>query len=197
MPKKSKEVDAYIQRAAEFAKPILTKIRAAYHKASPDIEETMKWSVPHFEYKGIVGSMAAFKQHATFGFWKGAMMKTKGAPSLGRVRLTSADDLPSDRELLAMVKEAVALNEDELKLPRPPRAKVAAELPVPPDLRAALQKNVKARNAFAEFSPSERNEYVEWITEAKQDATRNERLETAVDWIAQGKPRNWKYMRVK
>jgi hypothetical protein len=155
----------------------------------------MKWNVPHFEHKGIVGSMAAFKQHATFGFWKGQLMKSRGAFALGRARLTSVDDLPSDKDLLAMVKEAVALNEEEVKLPRPPRAKVAAELEVPADLSKALQKNAKARVAFAAFSPSQRNEYVEWIADAKQEATRLDRLDTALQWIAQGKPRNWKYMK--
>jgi hypothetical protein len=197
MPNKSREVDAYIKSAADFAKPILTKIREAYHRAAPDIEETMKWNVPHFEHKGIVGSMAAFKQHATFGFWKGQLMKSRGAFALGRAHLTSVDDLPSDKELLAMVREAVALNEDEVKLPRPPRAKVAAELPLPGELRKALQKNAKARTAFAELSPSQRNEYAEWISEAKQESTRSERLDTAIEWIAQGRPRNWKYMKTK
>lgn len=202
MPNQSKEVDAYIAKAPEFARPVLTKIRAAFHQGCPELEEKIKWGVPSFEYKGMMGGMAAFKHYVTFGFWKQSLMKDpkkifqRDTP-MASGRLTSTSDLPPDKVLIAYVKEAAALNDNDVKLPRPPRAKVAAALPVPADLSKALKNNAKANATFTGFSPSQRNEYVEWITEAKQEATRTQRLDTAIEWIAQGKPRNWKYMRTK
>ena len=202
MPNKSKEVDAYIAKSPDFAKPILTKIRELFHQGCPELEEKIKWSVPSFEYKGMMGGMAAFKHYVSFGFWKQSLMKDpKGIFEKDRPmasgRLTSVADLPPDKVLVAYVKEAAALNDNGVKVPRPPRAKVAAQLRVPSDLASALKKNARANATFTGFSASQRNEYVEWITEAKQDATRAQRLETTLDWLAQGKPRNWKYMRTR
>lgn len=204
MPNMSKDVDAYIAKSPEFARPILTKIRALFHKACPDIEEKLKWSVPSFEYKGMLGGMAAFKQYVTVGFWKQSLMKNPhglfdqdGGVAMGSRRLMTTADLPPDIVLITYIKEAVALNENGVKVSRSPRRKVALAAKVPADLARALKANAKAKTTFAGFSPSQRNEYVEWITEAKQAATRANRLETAIDWIAQGKPRNWKYMRAK
>jgi uncharacterized protein YdeI (YjbR/CyaY-like superfamily) len=201
MPNKSKGVDAYITRAPEYSRPILTKIRELFHKACPDIEEELKWNVPSFEYKGIVGGMAAFKKYVGFGFWKQSLMKdpqkifTKET-GLGSGRITALADLPPDKVLIAYIKEAVALNENDVKIARPkPRA--ATKLPVPSDLAKALKHNAEAGATFSGFSPSQQNEYVEWITQAKQDATRTKRLETAMEWLAQGKVRNWKYVRAK
>ncbi|HEY7567345.1 MAG TPA: YdeI/OmpD-associated family protein, partial [Gemmatimonadaceae bacterium] len=157
---------------------------------------------PSFEYKGMMGGMAAFKHYVTFGFWKQSLMKDpqgvfeKDRP-MASGRLTSVKDLPPDKVLIAYVKEAAALNDNGVKVPRPPRAKVAAQLRVPADLAKALEKNAKAKATFTGFSPSQRNEYVEWLTDAKQDATRSQRLATTIEWLAQGKPRNWKYMRMK
>jgi uncharacterized protein YdeI (YjbR/CyaY-like superfamily) len=202
MPNKSKEVDAYIAKSPEFARPILTKIRDSFHQGCPALEEKLKWSVPSFEYKGMMGGMAAFKHYVTFGFWKQSLMKDpqgvfeKDRP-MASGRLTSVKDLPPDKVLIAYVKEAAALNDNGVKVPRPPRAKVAAQLRVPADLAKALEKNAKAKATFTGFSPSQRNEYVEWLTDAKQDATRSQRLATTIEWLAQGKPRNWKYMRMK
>ena len=202
MPNKTKEVDAYIAKSPDFAKPILTKIRECFHQGCPELEEKIKWSVPSFEYKGMMGGMAAFKHYVTFGFWKQSLMKDpqkifeKDRP-MASGRLTSVKDLPPDKVLIAYVKEAAALNDNGVKVPMAPRAKVAAKLPMPADLGKALKANAKAKASFAAFSPSQQNEYVEWINDAKQEATRTQRLETALDWIAQGKPRNWKYMRTK
>jgi uncharacterized protein YdeI (YjbR/CyaY-like superfamily) len=64
---------------------------------------------------------------------------------------------------------------------------------VPQDLKSALARNAKARAAFEGFSPSHRREYVEWIEDAKRDDTRRKRLATAIEWMGEGKPRNWKY----
>lgn len=194
-------VDAYIRKGAPFAQPILTKIRSLFHKACPDIEEVMKWSFPHFEYRGVVGSMAAFKEHATFGFWKASLMSdphglldTAGETSMSRAKLTDLSELPPDKVLIEYIREAVALNEQGVKIARPKREK-KPEAKVPADLQAALKKNRKALAAFEAFSPSHRREYVEWITEAKQEATRKKRVAQAIEWIAEGKSRNWKYQR--
>jgi uncharacterized protein YdeI (YjbR/CyaY-like superfamily) len=193
-------VDAYIEKAAPFAKPILTHIRTAVHAGCPDVEEAMKWSFPHFMYKGILCSMAAFKAHCALGFWKGSLLEqtggdTRSKDAMGQFgRLTSVADLPGEKTLVALVKRAAALNDDGVKVPRRPKT------PQPPprtpaDLLAALKKNKKALAAFEAFAPSHKREYITWITEARSDDTRRSRLETAVQWIAEGKSRNWKYER--
>lgn len=204
MGNKSKEVDAYIAKSAEFARPILTRIRAAFHKACPDIEETIKWSMPHFEYKGIVANMAAFKAHVRFGFWKSKLMSDAdglftgmGKTPMNMLKITSASELPKDKALIAYIKEAVRLNEGGVK---PPQSRTKTtndkkEIEVPIYFIAELKNNKKALKTFDSFSPTNRKEYVEWITEAKQDATRQRRIATAIAWLAEGKPRNWKYMK--
>ncbi len=190
-------VDAYIAKSAEFAQPILAHIRNLVHDACPEVVETMKWSFPHFDYKGMMCSMASFKQHSAMGFWKWQLMSaSKGAKadeamgSFGRI--TSLADLPPDKTLRALVKEAMKLNETGAKTPRP-EPKPRPKLVVPEYLRAALGKNKAAKKAFDRFSDSSKKEYVEWITEAKTEATRERRLLTAIEWIAEGKTRNWKY----
>ena len=199
MSKRSPEVDAYIAKAAPFARPILERIREAFHAASPKIEETIKWGVPHFDYKGIVGSMAAFKQHVGWGFWKAKLMKDpagilKGT-GMGGARTENVSQLPSKKVLIEYVREAVQLNEEGTKLDRTPSTRSAKPIEVPDDLAAALKKNKKAKTTFDGFPPSHRREYIEWITEAKQEATRAKRLAQAIEWMAEGKPRNWKYMK--
>jgi uncharacterized protein YdeI (YjbR/CyaY-like superfamily) len=196
---KSPAVDAYIAKSAEFAHPILRRVRAAVHKACPQIEETIKWGVPFFEYKGVVANMAAFKRHASFGFWKQRLMDdpaglfpARGDSSMGGKKFRSAAELPSDAVLIRYVRAAMALNDRGAKVPRPARKKRPPPKP-PADLVAAFSKNRKAKEAFDSLSPSHRREYVEWITEAKRDETRRSRLERAIQWMAQGKPRNWKY----
>jgi len=200
MPTKDPRVDAYIARCAEFAQPILKHLRRVVHAASPAIEETMKWGMPFFVHRGIVCNMAAFKQHCSFGFWRSDLV-LDGDPRYGQAgggmmqrfgRLTTLSDLPSDRQLTTWVRKAVELNAAGVKLPARPKPK-KKPLIVPPDLRAALRKNKKAAAAFAEFSYSHKKEYVDWITEAKRDETRQKRLATALTWMAGGKSRHWKY----
>jgi uncharacterized protein YdeI (YjbR/CyaY-like superfamily) len=197
MGKRDPRVDAYIAKAPDFAKPILVHIREVVHDACPGVEEEVKWSTPSFTYKGLLCGMAAFKQHATFGFWKHELVT--GAPrvegSMGFGRLTKVSDLPSTKALAAYVKKAAALNDAGIKPvkvpmkggPRPPAK-------APADLVAALKKHTKAQATFDAFSPSAKREYVEWITDAKTEETRARRLKTAVAWMAEGKHRNWKYM---
>ena len=191
--------DAYIAKSADFAKPILTYIRDTVHAACPDVEEEMKWSFPHFVHKGILCSMASFKEHCAFGFWKASLILgagSKDTDAMGHFgRITSVDDLPSKKTLTAYVKKAAALNDAGVNVERKPAAQVAKPLKVPADVAAALKKNKKAQATFDGFAQSHRNEYVEWITEAKSGDTRARRLQQAVDWIAEGKSRNWKYVR--
>lgn len=197
MGKRDPRVDAYIAKSAPFAKPILEYIRDTVHSACPDVEETMKWSFPHFDYKGMLCSMASFKAHCALGFWKGTLLfdeATRSDDAMGQMgRITSIDDLPPRKELVRLVKAAVKLNDEGVKLERERKPKAAVEMP--DDLAAALKKNAKARDVFDRFTPGKRREYIEWITEAKTDATRKSRLMQSVEWIAEGKPRNWKYMK--
>jgi uncharacterized protein YdeI (YjbR/CyaY-like superfamily) len=195
------EVDSYIASAAPFAQPILKKIRKAFHKASPEIREMMKWNFPHFEQEGLVGSMAAFKSHVSWGFWKATLMsdphgilRPVGGTSMGAVKVHDVTELPSEDIIVAYVREAVRLNVEGVKAEAKPK-KPRAPIDLPADLAAALKKNRKAAAAFEQFPPSHRREYIEWITEAKQDATRRRRLETALEWMSEGKPRNWKYVK--
>ena len=192
-------VDAYIKKSAPFAQPILLHLRKLVHAAVPDVEETMKWSSPHFDYKGIFCGMSAFKQHVGFGFWKAALMKDvlpgSGMSAAGQFgKILSLDDLPSDKELTRIIKVAKKLNDDEVKAP-PMRKGPRPALTPPRDLIAALSKNKKAKSTFDGFAPGQRRDYVEWVIEAKQAATREKRIKTAVEWMAEGKVRHWKYAR--
>jgi len=198
MGKKDPRVDAYIKNAPEYAKPILEHIRAVVHEACPDVVEGTKWSVPHFDYKGMMCGMAAFKSHCTFGFWKSSLIfgDEKHDPSgVGQFgKLEKVSDLPSKKVLTGYITKAMKLNDEGIKVAKPIKPK-KPEIEVPAYMKTALNRNKKAKSAFDAFSPSHRREYVEWITEAKTDETRDRRLEQAVEWIAEGKSRNWKYER--
>ena len=199
MPSLDPRFDEYIANAQPYARPILKHLRKVVHAAVPDVVENMKWSTPAFDYKGVFCSMAAFKKHCAFGFWKHQLLIDRGfiKPDdtvLGhRGKITSIDELPSAKELTRVLKAAAKLNDEGVKLERP-KTVPKPPVKVPAYLRKALQKDKKAAVAFAAFSPSHKREYVEWLTEAKTDATRTRRLAQAVEWIAAGKPRNWKYM---
>ncbi|MGN6435531.1 MAG: YdeI/OmpD-associated family protein [Agriterribacter sp.] len=205
MPVTDKRIDAYIAKSALFAQPILTHLRKVIHEACPGVTETIKWGFPHFEYKGeILCSMAAFKEHCAFLFWKAVLMKDPdriltlaGKASMGHMgRIQSVKDLPSVRILKKYIKEAAALNEAGIKLPSRSKAEATAKtLEVPDVIKIALRSNKKAAGAFDAFSPSHKREYIEWIMEAKTEPTREKRINTMLEWLEEGKPRNWKYSR--
>lgn len=192
-------VDAYIAKAAPFAQPILAYLRDVVGSACPEGEETLKWGMPHLTYKGkLVCGMAAFTQHATFGFWQGRQVVGKeGAgpqAAMGQFgRLTDVAQLPARARLEAFVHDAVRLI--DAGSVRKPAQSARPALPVPEDLAAALAGAPAAQATFDGFPPSQRRDYIEWITEAKREDTRQRRLTQAVEWMAEGKPRNWKYMR--
>jgi uncharacterized protein YdeI (YjbR/CyaY-like superfamily) len=189
-------IDAYIENSAEFARPILLHLREAIHAACPDVEETMKWGRPHFMYHGMLCGIAAFKQHCVFGFWKHELVVGDAADdaAMGQFgSLRSLKDLPSRKVLAGYIKKAMKLNEEGTKLPSPPRRAAKKPLVEPDDFLARLKANRKAKAAYEAFSPSHRREYVEWITEAKREETRERRLAQAIEWLAEGKSRNWKY----
>ncbi len=207
MPTKDPRVDQYIEKAVPFARPILKKLRSLVHKGCPEVTEAIKWGMPAFEYKGPFCGMAAFKQHCVFGFWKASIMfaderaaspdvkaMSWGAPGRDPIpaKITSADDLPSDAKILALIKKAKKLNDDGVKAPR---ASAKRTLAMPGDLQAALKKARGAMANFEKFPPSHKREYIEWIVEAKREETRAKRIATAVEWIAAGKSRNWKYQK--
>ena len=191
-------IDAYIAKSADFAKPILTQIRETIHAACPEVEESIKWSMPAFMYHGPLMNMAAFKAHATVGFWKGELVVGRSAGDDARAmghlgRLASVKDLPPKKEFVALIRKAAKLNEEGIKVPK--KKTPRPTLPVPPELAAALAKNKKAQATFKAFPPSHQREYNEWIGEAKREETRAARVKQAVEWIAEGKARNWKYER--
>ncbi|MGO0999595.1 YdeI/OmpD-associated family protein [Lysobacter sp. CA196] len=195
-------IDAYIAKAAPFAQPILEHLRAVVHAACPQVEEAIKWGMPSFVYCGkLMCSMAAFKQHATFGFWQGANIvgaqQSADSDAMGQFgRLGKIGDLPGKRELTRLVKQAMALIEAGVARPTTKRAQAKPPVELPADLAAALalKKNAKAKATYEAFPPSQRREYVEWIESAKREATRKARVAQAVEWMAEGKVRNWKYM---
>ncbi len=198
MGSRDRRVDAYIAKSADFAQPILRYLREVVHDAVPEIEETMKWSSPHFGHKGMMCGMAAFKQHCTFGFWKGLLVVGqnggKGEEAMGQFgRITRLSDLPSKKVITGYVRLAARLNDEGVKVVRA-KPKTKKPLVVPADLKAALKKNRKASAAFESFSPTQKREYVDWITESKREETRERRLGQAIQWMSQGKIRNWKYV---
>jgi uncharacterized protein YdeI (YjbR/CyaY-like superfamily) len=199
MPTHDNRIDAYIGKAQPFAQPILEYLREVVHAGCPEVEETIKWSMPHFVYKGLFCAMAGFKQHCALHIFndKLVMKEAKSAEkdgmgSLGKI--TSLKDLPPRSVLVGYIKKAKALKDSGVvsvmgrknKTPKPPAK-------APAYLTAALKKNKKAQTTFAAFSPSAQREYIEWLTEAKTEETRDRRLEQAVGWIREGKKRNWKY----
>ena len=208
MPTLNPKVDAYIKKAKPFAHPILAHLRKAVHAACPQVEETMKWSRPFFEYKGVIlGNMAAFKEHCSFGFWgqemseilnQAGVVQEGSMGSLGRI--TSVDDLPAEKKLVGFIRQAadsidkgayvspIAARNKVVKAPKP-------ALKAPAEFTKTLAGNKKAAKVYESFSASAQREYIDWIISAKRDETRAERIATAVSWIAEGKQRNWKYQK--
>jgi uncharacterized protein YdeI (YjbR/CyaY-like superfamily) len=200
MGKRDPRVDAYIKKSGEFARPVLMHLRELVHQGCPACEEAIKWNAPHFTYKGMLCGFAAFKQHCTFGFWKGKLLESlksadgKAAEAWGQYgRLTSLDDLPPDKTILRQIKEAAKLNDDGVKGPPQRKAKEKAPLVVPPYFKKALKANPAAQATFEAFTYSHKKEYLEWITEAKTEETRQRRMAQTLEWLAEGKSRNWKY----
>ncbi|RYY33212.1 MAG: hypothetical protein EOP46_17045 [Sphingobacteriaceae bacterium] len=201
MEKYDARVDAYIAKSADFAKPILTHLRELVRKAAPELQEAIKWGSPFFDYKGPVCHMMAFKQHCGFGFWKAALLPdSQGfianaekdvAGSFGRI--TSLADLPPDEVIIQYIHDAIALNESEVKTTVRKNNTEKKELVTPDYFTARLAIEPQAKAYFEKFSPSQKKEYVEWIVDAKTDATRQKRLDTAIEWISEGKTRHWKY----
>lgn len=198
-------VDAYLETVPEFARPILERVRKAFHQGCPDLVETMKWSRPHFEHHGLLGGMSAFKAHCTFGFWRGKELDDPDGildgvgqnTDMAAIKVETVKDLPTLKVLKDYVKRAAKLNESLEGKPKrkaPAKKKAARPAPkAPADLAAALKKNKKAKITFDGFSPSKKREYVDWITEAKREATREKRLAQAIEWMSEGKSKNWKY----
>ncbi len=196
-------VDAYIEKAAPFAQPVLRHVRKLMHEACPEVTESVKWGMPFFLlHEVILGNMAGFKQHCSFGFWGPEMkevlaqdgfISSDAMGSLGRI--TGLKDLPADKVLLGYFRQAAGFVESGQRtksLDRPRKA-VKPEVEVPMELAGALKKNKAAAKVFADFSPSCQREYTEWIADAKRTETKARRVEQAVEWIAEGKSKNWKY----
>ena len=193
--------DKYIEKAEPFAKPILIHLRKLIHATCPEVVETIKWGMPSFEYKGALCSMASFKQHAVFGFRKERLMpdvkkftesRDYAMGSFGRI--TKLSDLPPDATIKKFIKEAMRLNEKGVKVPQGKKSS-SQDLSIPDYFLNAITRDKKALATFERFSYSNKKEYVEWITGAKSDHTREKRMALAVEWMVEGKPRMWKYMK--
>jgi uncharacterized protein YdeI (YjbR/CyaY-like superfamily) len=204
MKSQDERIDLYIAKSADFAQPILNHLRKVIHSACPGVNETIKWGFPHFDYCGeILCSFASFKQHCSFGFWKASIMndpygllQTVGKTAMGHMgKLTNLSDLPTDKILKEYIKEAARLNKEGIKLPTKVKTASAKSLEVPPYFTAALKKNKKALQTFEAFSYSHKKEYVEWVIEAKTDATRDKRMATTIEWLSEGKNRHWKHVK--
>lgn len=204
--KHSAEHDQYIAKAPEFAVPILEKLRKAVHKACPGVEETMKWSAPHYEQNGILAGVAAFKRHVRFTFWRGkhledpeGLLEVLGSSDMAAFTVEQVSELPPQRVLVSYLEQAAMLNSADARPEPAKRAKKKAAgkrtIEAPADLKRALAKCKPAQKTFDAFSYSNRKEYVEWIEEAKREATREKRIATAIEFMREGKPRNWKYMK--
>lgn len=195
-------IDAYIAKAEPFAQPILQHIRKVVHAACPQVEEKIKWSFPHFDYKGkMMCSMAAFKAHCAFTFWNAAQMQDDkkifirvGETAMGQLgRITSIKDLPSDTIFKAYIKEAMQINDAGIVVPRSSKPTVKTDIEIPDYFQKTLNGNKAAKATFEKMPPSHKKEYVEWITGARTETTRQKRISTALEWLADGKSRNWQY----
>jgi uncharacterized protein YdeI (YjbR/CyaY-like superfamily) len=199
MGTRDQRVDAYIAKSADFAKPILMQLRESVHEYCPEAEETIKWGFPHFMYQGMLCSMASFKQHCAFGFWKGSLVVDAKGRTLEQAmgqfgRIGQLSDLPTKSAMRGFIRKAMQLNEAGVSArERKPKASPRKALRAPPYFTAALRKNKAALATYEELAPSKQREYVEWLTEAKTDATREKRLATSIEWLAAGKARYWKY----
>ena len=203
MPTTDERIDAYIEKSAEFAQPILQHLRRLVHTAIPEITETIKWGMPHFEYHGIICHLAAFKQHCSLGFWNAPemsdphqLLNAHGKTEMGHFgKIKNLADLPDDSILLKYFKEAATLRKNNIKPKAKPKASVPKDVVVPAYFQEALNQNDAARQTFEQFSPSNRKDYLVWLSEAKTEATHDKRLATILEWLAEGKTRHWKYQK--
>ena len=204
MKKTDKRIDAYIERSPVFSHAILKRLRTIVHKACPDVEETIKWGMPSFDYHGPMFSFAAFKNHCVAGFWKAQLLddpnnylgerKNNGGEAMGHLgRITSIQQLPPEKVIINFLHQHMKLNVEGVKVPK--KIKPKSELVVSDQFKEALAKNKKALSHFEAFSVSQKREYADWINDAKTEATRNKRIATSVEWLSEGKIRNWKYLK--
>lgn len=198
MPTTDPRVDAYVASAPDFARQLLAELRVRVHRAVPTVQETIKWRAPSFENHGLLGGMAAFKAHCTFAFWKERLLLQEDAAIADVVRqcgrLTGPADLPSVAAFAAALRRACELNEAGVKSPRGKTIPRSA-LVVPPAFAKALARAKKARQQFEAFAPSHQREYLEWIQDCKRPETQLRRIEQAIEWLAEGRTRNWKLQR--
>ena len=196
----SKRVDEYIKNAPDFARPIMEKIRKAFHKGCPECEEAIKWGCPYFMYKGMLGGMASFKGHVSMGFWRSKEMDdpeklfdtgTGAKASMCNAHFHNLKEVPTQKILAEYVKRAAKLQDTEAPKKKATKKKISTRIPA--DLAELFKKHKKAKTVFEGFAPSHKRDYIEWITEAKRDATRQKRLKTTIEWLSEGKQRHWKY----
>lgn len=200
MPETISEVDAYIEKQPEWAQEILLKLRHIFHKACPKVIEKIRWRMPQFDHEGPMISVSAHKAHVRVTFWKGGLMADEAQlfteserEGMGHVKLSTVKEIPTQKVLVPYIKEAMKLNEEGAKIACSTRNE-KEEIEMPAEFAAALKKNQKAGRQFDAFAPSYQRDYIEWIADAKTEKTMLKRIDQGIEWIAEGKPRNWKYM---
>lgn len=193
-------VDAYIDNANDFATPILKHLRRLVHEVCPEVQEGIKWGFPAFDYKGYLCGMTAHKAHCSFTLWKGSLMEDPqghleivGKTGMGHFgKIKTPGDLPDDGVLKGFIMQGMRLNKEGTTVTRQPVKSSAVD--IPGYFMERLRTSKKALETFEAFSNYNKKEYVEWVTGAKTEATRERRMSQAVEWMAEGKVRNWKYL---
>ncbi|HET6246345.1 MAG TPA: YdeI/OmpD-associated family protein [Tepidisphaeraceae bacterium] len=182
---KAKDVDEYIATASDYTRPILVKLRRIFQQASLKLQEEIKWGIPCFVYKGPVGGFAAYKAHVSWGLWKARLLNDPDGLIGHRIvmggKITKVSEIPPASKLAALIKQVIALNEAGIKNPKPPVPEV------PGDFAAAMKKSKQAAKHYAAFTPARKWQYVNWINKAKRPQTRAKRIQTAVEWIGEGR----------
>jgi uncharacterized protein YdeI (YjbR/CyaY-like superfamily) len=199
---RSRQIDDFIDNAEEFAQPILIYMREIIHEACPHVAESIKWGMPSFDYKGPLIVMGSFKKHMAINFWKAQLMAdpekvfVKSGESMGTFgKVSLINQLPSREVLLAYIFEAIDLNERGIKITKVKKEETVKELPIPEDFLNTLNSNPAAMSNFQQMSPSHRKEYINWIIEAKREATRVSRIEKAILQLLEKKSKDWKYIK--
>lgn len=202
MAKQDARLGAKIANSPEFAKPILNHLRKLAHQGCAEVEETLKWGMPHFTYHGsILFGMGSFKAHVAMGFWLGPLIigdSKADEKAMGQFgRISSLKDLPGDAKFLGFIKKAMKLIDAGAKSPTRAAAvkKPKPPLKAPAWLVSALRRDEKAQTGYKGLTPGKQREYIEWLLEAKTEATREKRMAQALEYMAEGKGLNWKYQK--
>lgn len=195
MNEASENITAYIEKATPEFKEVMIALRSVLNNPNFDIKEDWKWGAPNFNNEGMICWLAHFRNHVGMNFFKGTLIKDKYnlfthyREEKGNRQLKFSDInqiIPEQIEYY--IEEAIKLNQENIKV-----VKKEIDTSLPLDLETELNNNPKAKMFFESLAPSYKRDYIEWIEEAKREATRTKRLATTMEWLSEGKKKNWKY----